>query len=470
MINIKTGEIIKELNIYPNVEQEREILKWDKWYKGFDKEFHEYTIKRVDGRIASKNKMSLNFAKKMCEDLTKLIWSEEVEIVLDNKDNTEELYRILINKNNDFFNNMSLFIEKTLALGTGAIIEYYKDGELLLDYVTADNITPYKYINNNIYGFVTSTLDYKNGKYYTILPNHEYENKVYKKEIFVFESNTEGILGERINPLKYNENLEIIEKIYTESPRFQIFKTNLANNLNSSPMGISIYANSLNKLKSLDEKYNSLNTEFKLGKKRVTISKNAVKGATSVDENGQPVFVQYFDTDDEVFVVINTGNLDNDPVKEIDMNLRVEEHIKGINNDIRLLSSHIGLGDNFYSLNETSGLKTATEVISEKSEAYRTTKHYQNLLYTVIYDLIKAVCEMAGIEYKEINIKFDDSIVIDKESERNSARLDVQSGLMSKEYYMKNYRNLSEDEVKKEIQQLNDNVIIDDNTEEFIGA
>ena len=142
-------------------------------------------------------------------------------------------------------------------------------------------------------------------------------------------------------------------------------------------MGISIYANSLNKLKSLDEKYNSLNTEFKLGKKRVTISKNAVKGAASVDENGKPVYVQYFDTDDEVFVVINTGNLDNDPVKEIDMNLRVEEHIKGINNDIRLLSSHIGLGDNFYSLNETSGLKTATEVISEKSEAYRTTKHYQ---------------------------------------------------------------------------------------------
>ena len=77
---------------------------------------------------------------------------------------------------------------------------------------------------------------------------------------------------------------------------------------------------------------------------------------------------------------------------------------------------------------------------------------------------------MAGIEYKEINIKFDDSIVIDKESERNSARLDVQSGLMSKEYYMKNYRNLSEDEVKEEIQQLNDNAIIDNNTEEFIGA
>ena len=82
----------------------------------------------------------------------------------------------------------------------------------------------------------------------------------------------------------------------TSNPYFQIWKPNLANNFDTgSPMGISIYANSIDRFKSLDVKYDSFYNEFILGKKRIVVRSVCYESKMETDADGNSHFVQYFD-------------------------------------------------------------------------------------------------------------------------------------------------------------------------------
>jgi A118 family predicted phage portal protein len=171
------------------------------------------------------------------------------------------------------------------------------------------------------------------------------------------------------------------EEIETEAPRFQIFKTNMANNIDmDSPMGISVLANSIDRYKSIDMKYDSFYREFKLGKKRILVDPTAMKASMQSDENGNVRNVQYFDVNDEAYVGVN--GMENQPVKDIDFSLRTQEHIDSINMDLNWLSSNLGFGNNFYKF-ENGGLRTATEIISENADAFRTKVHYDIIVNNV---------------------------------------------------------------------------------------
>src|SRR5690606_23505680 len=107
------------------------------------------------------------------------------------------------------------------------------------------------------------------------------------------------------------------------------------------------------------------------------------------------------------------NGMENQPVKEIDFKLRTSEHIDAINADLNYLSAGLGLGAGFYKFDGNS-LKTATEVISENSEAFRTKKTYESVIKDVVYDLVKAICQLENINTKSINVVFSDNIVEDE--------------------------------------------------------
>ena len=55
-------------------------------------------------------------------------------------------------------------------------------------------------------------------------------------------------------------------------------------------MSISIYANSIDRFKSLDTKYDSFYNEFILGKKRILVEQSAMKGGMETDDQGKSTF------------------------------------------------------------------------------------------------------------------------------------------------------------------------------------
>ena len=429
---------------------------WKSWYRGNVNSFHYYT-EIICGKSVNCERLTMNMPKKLCEDMAKLSWTEKTRIDLSNKKATEKLWEVLDSKENAFTVNLPIFIEKMYALGNGATVEYKdENNKTIIDYIDGDVIIPYKFTNGYITGMITvSRFVEDKGKskvYYTHITYHEYVDGKYIKLNEIYKSSTDTTLGKQINFNDVFPKVKESEVKMTGNPYFQIWKPNLANNFDTgSPMGISIYANSIDRFKSLDVKYDSFYNEFILGKKRIVVDQSAMKGGMTTDENGNPRYVQYFDKNDRVYQAINAEM--KEPVKEIDFTLRYQEHIDSINADLNWLTENVGLGSNYYKFDGT-GVKTATEVISENSQAFRTKKHYEIVVNDCIYDLVKAVCELEGIKTNKITIIPDDSIIEDKNAEMTRAQLEVSQGLRSKKSYLMDIKGMSEEEAEEELQKI----------------
>ncbi len=434
---------------------------WKEWYQGSVNDFHYYT-ERIGGIETPCERLTMNMPKKLSEDMAKLLWTEKTKIELSNKKSTDRLWETLDSKENSFTVNLPIFIEKFLAIGNGATVEYKNENnKTIIDYIDGDVIIPYRYTNGYISGMITiSRFIEEIGKktvYYTHITYHEFTGDLYIKLNELYKSSDETTLGKEIDFASMFPKIKNEEIIRTKTPHFQIWKPNLANNLDmSSPMGISIYANSIDRFKSLDVKYDSFYNEFILGKKRIIVDQSAMKGKIEADEDGNTRFIQYFDKNDKVYQGINIdGDKMKEPVKEIDMTLRYQEHIESINADLNWLSDNVGLGTDYYKFDGAT-VKTATEVISENSKAFRTREHYLTIVNDCVYDLVQAVCELEGIKTNKITIIPDDSIIEDKNAEQLRAQQEVTAGLRSKKSYLVDIKGMSEQEAEEELQRIQD--------------
>ena len=468
-------KVLAKKNINPVVGEIYDLMAvCRQWYKGNVDDFHFYNVKLVDGTSAMMERKTLNMPKKVCEDISNLLWSERAEIKLDKSKSNKKLWDILDSKENSFTINFNTFIEKLCALGAMATIEYKKNDKTIIDYVDGDLVIPYKYTNSYIYGMITVSRTVeevrKSKNYYTLLTYHEYEDGMYKKATELYVSKSESTLGKQIDVSVLYPNIEEDEVIETEQPRFQIWRLPIGNNYDfDSPMGLSVLANHFDKFKAIDTKYDGFDHEYVSGKRRILIDRSAVKKkATGVDDNDNIIYTSYFDTDDDVYVAIE--GMENDPVKDIDFSLRAEDYIKGINAELNYLSAGVRLGNNYYSFDKT-GLKTATEVISENSDTFRMKQQYQLAIYDALYDMVATICDMNDISYKEIIINFDDSIIQDEDALIQRGINLYNAGLISKSTFLKKYMHFEDNEIEEELMKIKDeNKIIQPSGLDFFGT
>lgn len=450
-INLAVGDIYDYMQI------------WKEWLAGDVADFHHYKVKLASGTTVNKEILTMNMPKKVCEDMAKLLWTEKTQIQLKRKKDTIKLWSILDNKVNNFTTNFPIFIEQVMGLGNGALIEYKDNGVTTIDYVTGDLVIPYKYTNSYVYGLITVSRyseieDAETNKektfYYTHITYHEHENGKYKRKHELYKSENDNELGNEINFNEIYPDIEKEDEIETDVPYFQVLKPNLANNLDmSSPLGISIFANSIDRFKAIDLKYDSFSREFVLGKKRILVDNTTLKAKAIPNENGKIDYVQQFDANDEVYVAVE--GMEKQPAKEIDFTLRTKDHIDAINAELNWLSSNVGLGENYYKFDGVS-VKTATEVISENSKAFRTrTRHLINV-NDVVYDLVRAICHIEGIDASDIVITPDDSIITDKNAEKTLALMEVQQGLKSKKSYLIKFEGMTEQQAREELDKINE--------------
>lgn len=447
---------------------------WKSWYRGNVNDFHYFNKKMIDGKVKKCERLTLNMPKKLCEDFAKLLWSEKVQINLDNKANTEQLLQVLNSKENNFKVNFPNFLERVFALGTGVTVEYKKDGKTIIDYIDGDVVLPFSYMNSYINGLITvsrwETGSESDKRYYTHLTYHQFKDKKYIKMNEIYVSSVDTLLGRELDFKEEMPNVEEYKTYDTDNPHFQVWKPVIANNFDTdSPMGLSILANQIDKFKAIDIKYDSFNREFLTGKKRILIDRTAVKKKAEPDpETGNVNYVSYFDVNDEVYVAID--GMEHQPVKDIDFKLRYQEHIDSINAELNYLSSGSGLGQNYYSF-DGQGVKTATEVVSENSDTYRTKLHHQIMVQSGLEGLVKAICELEGIPYTSVNIAFDDSIIEDENTLINRGVMLYQSKVISLEKFMKKYLHYNEAEIQEEKKKIQDeNKVVKPQGMDFFGV
>jgi len=434
-----------------------QIDYFKRWYTGLVSDFHYYNVKLADGTTAVKEKMTMNLAKKVSEDMCKLLWSNKVQINLDNPEKTTQLWEIL--EANNFNVMMPRQLELCAALGTVAFSEFLHEGNVVIEYLgDPSRIIPFSYCNNQITGFVTvnpfTRVEGKDIIYYTHLVFHEYVDHTYIKWNAVYKSDTSTELG---NQISFNTLFpDVQESIIYEDvdyPHFQILKFPIVNNYDlDNPLGLSVYGNSIDRFKGLDTKYDSFNNEFISGKKRILIDASALKGTPQVDSSGNVTTALYFDKNDTTYVALR--GMEDQPIKEIDFKLRYQEHVESIQAELNWLSSNVGFGENFYSFGGSHHPVTATEVISRDSDAYRTKENYDPCVIQVLENLVRSVCYLAGIEMSTIEIITDYSRFKNDAAEQVRLMEEVNAGITSKvEYRIKIY-NEDEQIAQQKIQEI----------------
>lgn len=445
---------------------------WNSWYKGVVDDFHFYNIKIADGSTVEVEKKTMALAKKSAEDMMKLNWSNKCDIRLATDDKTKALWEVLDSKQNNFTIMFPQVLELAFALGTTGMNEYKDElGRTRIEYMLdPSSIIPYAYDNFNITGFVAldQWQDEEKGKpiFYTHLTYHEFKTEkdkktgelkqVYRKLNELYKSKDPNTLGKEIAfEEKYPNVVESV--VYdTDTPHFQIIKPPIVNNADlGNPMGISIFANSIDKLKSIDDKYDSFDREFIDGKRRILVDKTTLKAAPQVID-GNVVETLYFDKNDRTYVAMN--GMKDQPVKDISFDIRYQEHIDSINAELSWYSGAIGLGSDYYKV-DGKGNATATEILSEDDEAFRTKQVYETVIKDVIIDLVKSVCFLEDIEISEdeIQIDFDYSRFENREKTQQRLEREVSKGITSKvEYRMKVYGE-TEEVARQKIEEIEKN-------------
>lgn len=466
------------------------IFIWKYLYKGFYRPWHRILAPTIDDPNHYRDMDRMDTAKAICAELAGLIWSEQCEIHVSQEDSEKQLLEEFVIDTltkNAFWTKMQEHIEQVLALGGGAMKCWYEikrdakgdeipdTGHISIGFCMADQFVPTAWDNAKVSDGVFISREAKDGYYYTRLEWHKWNgfsyyisNELFRSEIKSgSQIESQDILGFRypLDEIYPFLNAET-ELQGLDTSLFAYYRPAIANNIDdNSPLGVSIYANALSTLKALDICYDSFIREFTLGKKRIIVPAQCLR--TVVDEHGN--MHRYFDSTDEAYVAFKTDDTDALKIQDNTVSLRVTEHEQAINAFLSMLCLQVGFSAGTFTFDKASGIKTATEVISENSKTYKTIKSHQMQVKAAIDQIVDAIIQVAalydmtweGHRIKELaehgwetKVVFDDSILQDRQTNINEGILLKTNGLMSTKRFMTEILGYTKEEASQEMKEI----------------
>lgn len=442
---------------------------WQSWYKG-KAAFHDYFVYNGHDKVKL-TRLSLNMAKRACEDWANLLLNEKTDITLSDKRSNENLVALF--DATDFWSKINGGLEKSFAIGEGAIVatvdvevdangKNTSNGSIGISFFNRTKIYP---------------LTVENGKT-TECAFVQFNGNKAKISIHQVGSNGKYEIvnamasGTNMSSLTLDEDSAYIFDTRSEYPLFMILKPNIQNNIDiDSPFGISIFANAIDAMRGIDLIFDSEINEYSLGRKRVFVS---LPTDVNVDKaTGQMKDV--FDSNDVVFYVLPNSIDGKNLIQDSTQPLRIEEHEKGLQACLNRFSAAVGFGNNRYKYDQGS-IATATQVISENSDMFRNIQKHETLIRERLITFVKALMRIANEftayrfdESATIDVKFDDSIIEDKETQKASDRLDVAQRIMSKAEFRAKWYGEDEKTAQEKIDEI-DAVTIHDYEEDGSGV
>ncbi|WP_231198173.1 phage portal protein [Streptococcus equi] len=123
----------------------------------------------------------------------------------------------------------------------------------------------------------------------------------------------------------------------------------------------------------------------------------------------------------------------------------------------------IGFSPGSFSFDGVSGVKTATEVISENSKTFRTKQSHETMVEATLKNLVAIIVDFGdlyglieGESKYNVTVTFDDSIAQDRTQDAQYYIGLVAAGLISKKKAMMKLFNLSEEDAELEIQTIHE--------------
>lgn len=321
-----------------------------------------------------------------------------------------------------------------------------QDVDIEFDYIHADNFFPIAFDGS---GKITEAafVQVKTDKstVYTRLEYHKLQNNMvtvtnlaFKKENRTQPSTTDfdSDLGEQINLTEVPEwaDLQPVTQIgNVDRLLFAYFKMPEANTIEAhSPLGVSGYSRAVKLIKEADLQYSRMLWEFQGGELAIDIDRDALNTVEDEEKNTYeiPNMLQA-----RLMRRVDLGN--SETYQVFNPTYRDASLINGLNNILMRIEDVCALSRGTLS-DVAAEARTATELKILKQRSYSANAEIQKALEDALKDLVYVMdiyCTLYEVtapgEY-DISFEWDDSILVDVETELNKRITLMQNGLASK--------------------------------------
>lgn len=391
--------------------------------------------------------VSLRKEKGICQEFANVVLNE-----MESKVSIESLDKIYRDAVRDLNENL----QSGLALGSIVIKPL---GGNKVEYITADRFIPIEFddrgrLVNVVFVQVKKLAD---DDFYHRFEQHNFKANDGTLTItnIAFRSDSAESIGRRIDLKDVDEwkNLpELVTYAGLEKPDFGYYRNPIKNEIDGSSCGVSIYDSAVEQLRNVDLQGARMDWEFESGERAINVDVAAL--TTRIDPNTGMMMQELPKLDRRLYRGLNLT--EDELYKEWSPEFRDVSIINGLNAYMRQVEFNVCLS--YGDLSDVSDVeKTATEVKVAKKRKYNMVSAIQENLKECLEDLVYALAfynSMLRSGY-EFLCSFNDSILVDEETERQQDRQDVSMGVMSQLEYRMKWYNEDEKTAKKNLPEQN---------------
>ena len=436
-------EHLKQLGYDPENPMQAKIDEWWGWYTATN-DWYVYIETDVSARRTYRvERLSLRPGKMVAQEWASMLLNERTLVSVADDDTANTWLEEWLDASKFLLTGQGL-LERTFALGSGAWALRVEGmapapattpgARIVAQRFDARSVVPLSYDEDGCTecAFVSKVVH--KGKTYDQLQLHLLdESGVYRVETVLFDKRgnlTElpGIGGTLTSP--------------GDTPLFALMRPGLENvHVDYCPLGVSVFDDAIGAIKIVDTAVTGLYKDLWLGEKMLFLDERML----TQDAEGKVVVPR--EKDQQLFRKTE-GDGTNNLIEEYNPDLRVDANRLALMTGLELLGQRCGMGADYFSYGDGGeGLKTATEVVSDKSDLFRSTRKHENVIEPAIRTIIRGVLYLAGVVIgesmpadPEIAVVFDDSVIEDTAAERKQDLEDVAAGLMQPwEYRVKWY-------------------------------
>ena len=319
------------------------------------------------------------------------------------------------------------------------------DWQLEFDFIQADSFFPLAFdASGQITEAAFIQTQVEKDIVYRRLEYHKWQNnkvtiinKAFKSNNNSTQGGTTGLdLGQEIPLTTVSSWKDLKDKVEIkdiQKPLFAYFKMPEANTVDTtSPLGVSGYSRSVNLIKDADMQYSRLLWEYEAGEMAIDIDRDAM--AFKEDGRGNYQTTQNH-LQARLFRTVDLG--ESDTYQPYAPALRDSSFIQGLNAILMRIEDVSGLSRGTLS-DVTQEARTATEIKILKQRSYQTNADIQQAIEDCLKDVIyvmNAYCDLYGITKDgkyDVSFEWDDSIIVDVDTELGKQMTLLQNGLTSK--------------------------------------
>ena len=247
-----------------------------------------------------------------------------------------------------------------------------------------------------------------------------------------------------------------------DRPLFAYFKMPEANTVDThSPLGVSCYSRVTKLIQNADQQYSRLLWEYEGGEMAIDVDRDAMRPATYYNSDGVPVTVTELPRKQQR--LFRTVDLNSEETYQVFApTLRDDSIVHGLNVILMRIEDATGLSRGTISEQVSSEARTATEMKILKQRSYAANADIQKALEKTLRDTVYVMdvyCTLYDItpagEY-EVSFEWDDSILVDSDTELEKRMSLVNGGISSKLETRMWYFGETENQAKQALQRIED--------------